>query len=164
MLLVLCCPLAFSCGLCSSSSDEEQIRQLIDSMVDLAEKHDIGGLEDLATDNLHVRPWGLGRSEFKRWLFIAFRRYGQFKLLFPRPSVELDEQQGTAFADIYFLMIGAQQKFPDLESLRDQPEEWLDRAMTGSRLFKLTLDLTRQDGDWKVSSAHFKRLKGLGFE
>ena len=41
--------LAFSCGLCSSSNDEEQIRGLIDRAVELAEQHDVGGLQDLAS-------------------------------------------------------------------------------------------------------------------
>jgi hypothetical protein len=161
VLLVLCTGL--SCGLCSSSSDEEQIRKLIDQMVDLAEKHDIGGLEDLASEDLVVRPWSMRRGEFKRWLFVAFRRYGDFKLHFPRPGVEIDEQQGTATASIYFLMLSGGKAVPDLQELKDRPDEWLDKAMNLTNLFKLTLGLSKIDGDWLVSAAHFKRLKGLSF-
>ncbi|MBW1809740.1 MAG: nuclear transport factor 2 family protein [Deltaproteobacteria bacterium] len=152
-----------NCGsCCSSGSDEDAIRNLIDLASRLAEKHDISSILDLATQDFRVKPRGKTRQEIKRLMFWAFNRYGRFSLLSQLASVEVNDQDKTA---VYYLLVRRGKAMPEVEHLVDDPEEWLIKVQGLANLFRVRLDLIKTGGDWKFQRAQVERFKGLkGFE
>jgi len=155
-----------NCGsCCSSGSDEDAIRDMIDQAARLAEEHSISGILDLATQDFRVKPRGKTRQDIKRLMFWAFNRYGRFTLLSPRASVEVDQQSKTAKASVYYLLVRRGKAMPDVEHLVDNPEEWLIKVQDLTNLFRVRLDLIKTGSDWKFQRAQVERFKGIkGFE
>ncbi|RLB59965.1 MAG: hypothetical protein DRI34_00130 [Deltaproteobacteria bacterium] len=147
-----------SCDRCGEQTpDEELITRLVDRAVELAEKHDIGGLMDLASSDFLARPGNHDGRETRRLLFLIFRRYRSIEILHPRPRVELDPSGERATARVVFLMLRRGQERPDLEGLGDDLDRWVERAADFARLYRLDLDLVKIDGDWLVQQARLER-------
>ena len=74
---------------CSQENDAGIIRALIQKGAERAEAHDVNGVMALAADDVMAHPGAHGRREIKRIIWMAFKHYGDLRILYPRPSVDL---------------------------------------------------------------------------
>jgi hypothetical protein len=68
---------------CSGKDDADIIRQLIKEGAKLAAEHDAVGLMQLTTEDFLAGPGQHDRKEVRRILWLAFRHYGEFKIVYP---------------------------------------------------------------------------------
>jgi len=127
---------------CSSKDDTDVIRQLVKQGAIFAEKHHRG---------------------VRRILWMAFRHYEEFKVIYPKPSVELEPSGLAAFAKIYFIIVKKDLSFPKLKELYKDPQGWLEEAGENADLYRLKLELLKKNRDWLVTRAHLELFRGLGF-
>lgn len=146
---------------CSQTDDETAIRALIAEGVQFAEAHDLGGLMDLTTDNFLAEPGALPRTEAKRFVFVGMKRYGNFRIHHPRPSIEVADNRQQATATLHFLIVNKEELFPELEQLANDPLGWLAAIDKNADLFTLSLKLLRKDDEWRVQRAKLTRFAGL---
>ena len=152
------------CVSCSEQDDVEAIRVLIKKGASLAEEHDIAGILELASQDLRAMPGDLDRRGTKGVLWRAFRYYGPLKVFYPRPDVEMKEDANQASAQLPFLIVKREQTFPGLEELHNDPLAWLEEVGRNADLYRLRLQLIKQDSDWLVNRAYLERFTGLGFQ
>jgi hypothetical protein len=145
------------CSGCDEPDDEQQIRALIAEAVAAAERNDLGGLMELATDDFAVEPGGESRQEVKGVLLMAFRRYGRFTVAHPAPSVAVAEDRTSATAELPFLVVREGEAAPDLGGLVDDPERWFEGVAEMGDTFYLKLRLEKTDDGWGAARA---RLRG----
>ncbi len=110
---------------CSSKDEETTIRELVKKGAKLGEEQDIKGLMNLTTEDFLALPGDLGRQETRRILFVAFRHYQDFKILYPRPNVELKPDKRSASAVFPFLIVKKETVLPKLKELYEDPQRWL---------------------------------------
>lgn len=146
---------------CSSTDEETAILELIALGVQRAEAHDLGGLMDLSTEDFLAEPGGYPRTEAKRFLFVGMKRYGNFRIHHPRPSIELTADKRQATATLHFLIVNKEQLFPGLETLGDDPAGWLAAVDANADLFTLSMLLRAEGGDWRIFRAKLTRFAGL---
>ena len=161
VILVIC--LGQFLSACSSKDDTEAIYELIQKGTRLAEEKQVGDLMDLALPEFTSRPGGYDRRRTKGVLFAAFRHYGEFKIRFPRPQVEVFEDGDSAMATIHFLIVRQDQSIPGLKELYDDPRKWIETASEKADLYQLKLALKKDGGDWLVGEANLEGFKGIGF-
>jgi hypothetical protein len=163
-LIILPLLLGLSCGLCSEeTSDEEQIREIIKKAVELAEKKDIGGIMDLASEDFVAMPQRMDRRQTKGMLFYVFQRYKDLSIIYPRPSVSVEPGVSMGTASVVFLLVRGGDTRPDVDGLSDDLEQWVRKVGDYTRLFKLKIAFVKEDDDWLVRRAHLERFKGTGF-
>jgi len=150
-------------GSCSSKDEESAIRELIKKGATLAEEQDIKGLINLTTEDFSVLPAELGRQETRRILFVAFRHYQDFKILYPRPGVDLKPDKRSASAVFPFLIVKKEMAAPKLKELYEDPQRWLETVGENADLYRLKLEWLKQDGDWLVKQARLERFTGTSF-
>lgn len=148
---------------CSSKEGESAIRELIKKGATLAEEQNIKGLMNLTTEDLLVLPGDLGRQETRRILFVAFRHYQDFRVLYPRPSVELKQDKRSASAVFPFLIVKKETTIPKLKELYEDPQRWLETVGENADLYRLKLEWLKQNGDWLVKQARLERFTGTSF-
>jgi hypothetical protein len=122
-LLILGCVLS-----CTSRDETTAIRELIKEGAKLGEEHDIGGLINLTSDDFVALPGDLDRRETRRILWLAFRHYGSFKILYPLPGVDLKPDRREASAVFPFLILRKDASFPRLKELYEDPQKWLEEV------------------------------------
>jgi len=157
--------LLFMSGLesCSSKDEETAIRELVKKGATLGEEQDIKGLMNLTTEDFLALPGDLGRQETRRILFVAFRHYQDFKILYPRPSVELKPDKRSASAVFPFLIVKKETTLPKLKELYEDPQRWLETVGENADLYRLKLEWVKQNGDWLVRQARLERFTGRSF-
>ena len=157
--------LLFMAGLpsCSSKDEETAIRELVKKGAALGEEQDIKGLMDLTTEDFLALPGDLGRQETRRILFVAFRYYQDFKILYPRPNVELRPDKRSASAVFPFLIMRKETVVPKLKELYEDPQRWLETVGENADLYRLKLECLKQNGDWLVRQAQLERFTGRSF-
>ena len=148
---------------CTPKDETEVIHRLIEKGANLAEKHDVGGLMELTTSGFSGLPGKRDRDEVRGILFMAFRHYREFRILYPQPGVDLEEGGDTATATVYFLIVREDGSYPGLKDLYDDPGGWLDEVGENADLYRLKLDLVKKEGDWLTAQAHLEPFKGYGF-
>jgi|GEM_PF-429704 len=148
---------------CSSKDDTDVIRQLVKQGAIFAEKHDIRGLMKLTSEDFLAMPGQHDHRGVRRILWMAFRHYGEFKVMYPNPSVDLEPSGLTAFATIYFMIVKKDLSFPKLKELYKDPQGWLEEAGENVDLYRLKLELLKKNSDWLVRQAHLELFRGLGF-
>jgi hypothetical protein len=154
----------FCLGLsCAQKDDADAVRALIKKGAQLAEDHDVSGILELTTADVEASPGRHRRLEIKRILWAAFMHYGKFKVLYPKPAVDLSETDNSATCRIYLLIVKKEQTLPDLRALYDDPKKWLEQVGENADLYQLNLQLLKKDGIWQVSRAHLEGFKGYGF-
>ena len=157
--------LVFMSGLesCSSKDEETAIRELVKKGATLGEEQDIKGLMNLTTEDFLALPGDLGRQETRRILFVAFRHYQDFKILYPRPNVELKPDKRSASAVFPFLIVKKETTLPKLKELYEDPQRWLETVGENADLYRLKLEWIKQNGDWLVKQARLERFTGTSF-
>jgi hypothetical protein len=148
---------------CTPKDEAEVIHRLIEKGAGLAEKHDVGGLMELCTEDFSAMPGDRDRAEVRSVLFMAFRHYREFRILFPQPGVDLQGAGDAATATVYFLVVREDRSYPRLKDLYEDPGGWLDEVGENADLYRLTLDLMKKQGDWLTRKAHLEPFKGYGF-
>ena len=148
---------------CSSKDEETAIRELVKKGATLGEEQDIKGLMNLTTEDFLALPGDLGRQETRRILFVAFRHYQDFKILYPRPSVELKPDKRSASAVFPFLIVKKETTLPKFKELYEDPQRWLETVGENADLYRLKLEWVKQNGDWLVRQARLERFTGRSF-
>jgi hypothetical protein len=167
LLLKTLLPIFMACTLwagCTSRDDAESIRTLIAKGAALAEAHDINGMLDLASADVRAMPMALDRRAVKGVLWRTFKYYGPLKVLYPRPFVDMVTNDNEASAQFPFLIVKKGQPLKNLDGLRDDPMAWIGAIGKSADLYRLRLQLIKQDGDWLVDRAVLERFTGVGFE
>ena len=145
-----------ACSRCETHDDETLIRALIEGAEKSAEKHAVGEIMDLTTDDLIVLPGEKDRSSVKRTLFVAFRFYDKFDIVYPRPTVNVDKSRVFAEAVIHFVILRSGIERPALAELYEDPDAFIEQASKMADLYQLAIWLKKTDGDWRVRKAHLK--------
>jgi len=159
LCFILTCSLAVSC---SKKDDVSLILHLIQESARLAEAHHVQELMDLTTEDFQAAPGPLDRRETGKLLWWAFRHYGDFKILYPEPTIDLSSKD-AASARIYFMIVKKELIYPELKKLYKDPEAWLEEVGENADLYRLTLGFAGNNSDWTVKSALLEPFKGLGF-
>jgi len=157
--LALVCFLA---GACSKKDDVTLILHLIQESAKLSEAHRVRELMDLTTEDFQANPGTHDRRNTGRILWVAFRHYEEFKILYPEPNVDLGPK-GTASARVYFLIVKKVRAYPELERLYKDPKAWLEEVGENADLYRLTIGFDKKGTDWVVKTALLEPFKGLGF-
>jgi hypothetical protein len=153
----------FLAAACSEKDDAQLIRALIKTGAELAESHDVSGIMELTTEDVIALPDHHNRPEIKRIIWTAFMHYGQFKVLYPKPSVDLSAKDGGAACTIYLLIVKKDRAIPDLKDLYDDPKRWLETVGENADLYQIKLQMLKKDGRWLIKQTHLEGFKGLGF-
>ena len=148
---------------CSNGDDVRAIRALIKGGAKLAEERKIGALMKLTTDDFVALPGELGQRGTKGILWRAFNYYKTFKILYPRPDVDLGAEGSVSTATFPFLIVKKDHAFNKLKELYEDPHRWLEEAGKSADLYSLKLELTKNGGDWLVRRATLKRFTGYSF-
>jgi len=148
---------------CAQKDDAASIAEIVKQAVSLAEAHDIGGMFKLTTEDFAAHPGKLDRRETKRILFMAFQHYGEFKVFYPRPGVEVKQDRRTASALFPFLIAKEEASLPGLKDLYEDPKGWLEAVGENVDLYRLKLKFTRDGKDWVVHEALIERFTGVSF-
>jgi hypothetical protein len=148
---------------CTEKDEAEAIRRLIKKGAKLAEAHNVGAVMELTSQGFSATPGNRDRAEVRSILFMAFRHYREFRILYPQPGVDLKEGGEAASATIYFLIVRKDRSYPELQDLYEDPGGWIEAVGENADLYRLTLDLIRKEGDWLTTRAHLEPFKGYGF-
>ena len=143
---------------CSKKDDETAINNLIREGADLAEKHDIGNIMDLAKDDFVGMPGELNERETKGILWRTFNYYKAFKILYPKPEIAIEENGKNASAKLPFLIVKEDHPFKKLRALFEDPKQWVEEAGKSADIYRLELELVKSDGDWLVQRARVRRF------
>jgi hypothetical protein len=150
-------------SLCSPMDDEKALRELVEKAAALGEKHDIGGIIDLTTEDFRAFPGDLDRRGCKRILFMAFRHYGELQVVHPRPDVDLESKEGGPSVTFPFLIVKKDRSVTDLKELYNDPGGWLEKVGETADLYRFKLGVVKVDGDWLVKTARLEKFTGAGY-
>ncbi len=159
IVLILACFLSS----CSKKDDIALIVSLVEKAEALAEKHDTGKLMELTSKTFTSQDGKLNRRQVRKFLWLTFKRYGKFDLLFPEPAVVISDEELSATAIVYFLIVKKEQPLPDLEKLYKDPEHWLEEVGEFADLHRLNLQFLKKSDKWLVTSAKIEPYRGFGF-
>lgn len=148
---------------CSEKDDVLAIRELIKKGAELAEDHDVSGIMDLATEDVTAHPGQMNYQEIKGIIWRTLKYYGKLSVLYPKPAVEIYAEDRTAACNLYLLIVKKDQADPDLKEVYDDPKRWLEAVGERADLYRLKLELIKNEGKWRVRQAHLEGFKGLGF-
>jgi hypothetical protein len=158
--------LGFACIISSCAQKEDDvalIRSLVQKAEVLAEEHDTGKLMEFTSKDFKAQDGRLNRQQVRKFLWLSFRRYGQFDLLFPQPAVEISDTKQSATAIIHFLVVKKEQPIPNLEKLYKDPQRWLQEVGEVADLYRLNLKFLKIDDKWLVNASKIEPYRGLGF-
>ena len=148
---------------CAKEDEAEKIRSLIKECAELAEKHDLSGLIKCTTEDFLAQPGNNARREVRRILWFAFNHYGHFSIIYPEPSVDLGPEGREASARIYFLIVKKEHSAPKVKDLYKDPKRWLEEVGDTADLYRLSLEWSKENGDWLVKRALLEPFRGTGF-
>ena len=148
---------------CSSKDETAVILDMINRGAESAERHRIGDLVAPASDDFVALPGRYNVRTVKGILFRAFKYYGDFNILYPRPLVNLDETSVNATVTVYFVIIRKGHVFSGIKELYDNPRKWVEAVGEKADLYQLKLRFFEKNSDWRVESAHLKPFTGFGF-
>ncbi|MCP4370883.1 MAG: hypothetical protein GY797_22635 [Deltaproteobacteria bacterium] len=160
LILLLACFLSS----CSEKKDDiSLILSLIEKAESLAEEHDTGKLMELTLKKFKAQDGKLTRQQVRKFLWLTFKRYGEFDLLFPEPAVEISDKEQSATAVVHFLVVKKEQPLPDLKKLYRDPERWLEEVGELADLYRLNLKFLKKGDKWLVDAAKIEPYRGFGF-
>lgn len=146
---------------CKRQSDPDQIVQLIDNAVILAEKHDVKKLFKLTTDDFVSKPGSRDGRASKLILLMAFRRYQSFSIRYPTPIIDVAPNGKTATVNLPFAIIRDNKPMPDVQALIDDPDQWIKKMAEKADPYYLDLKLIKEGGDWKVKIATLSGIRNV---
>ncbi len=161
LVLSVACLLGLSS--CRTGDEAEKLNGVIKKGATLAEDHDVGGLMELTTEDFSALPGDRDRGEVRGILFLAFRHYRQFRILYPEPVIDLSTGGDTASARVYFLIVRQDGSYPNLEELYKDPRGWIDAVGENADLYRLELEFVKKEGDWVARRARLEPFEGYGF-
>jgi hypothetical protein len=162
-LAILCSILFLLFSSCAKEDETEKILRLIKQGAELAEKQDALGLMEFTTEDFVAQPGQHGNQEVRRILWLAFRHYRNFRIIYPEPKVELEGSGNEATARVYFLIVRKERSFPELQELYKNPQRWLEEVGENADLYRLQLALLKQNENWLVRRAILEPYRGVGF-
>jgi hypothetical protein len=148
---------------CAPKDDERALRELVEKAARLAEKHDIGGIMDLTTEGFRAMPGDMDQKGTKRILFMAFRHYGELKVVHPKPKVDLKAEEGGPSVSLPFMIVKKDRALPELKELYDDPRAWMEKVGEKADLYLFRLEVVKEKGEWLVRKATLERFTGIGF-
>jgi len=148
---------------CSGSDDEEAILNLIKQGAKLAEEQSVSDLMEFTSDDFIAMPGRHDRRKVKRILWLVFKHYKKFKILYPEPSIEIEEKGSKAAAKIYFMIVKRDRSFPELEDFIKDPQGWVEEVGEKADLYQLDLKFSKSSGDWLINGAKARSFKGYRF-
>ena len=157
-LMAAACAVAL-CWACKPKDDEKLIFALIERAAILAQEHKTGKIMDLATETFVADPGGRDRQEVQSILVYAFMRYGNFKIKFPTPEIEIAPSGDAASAKVPFVVVREGMIIPDLTKLKDDPARWIEEVSRSTDPYHIELRLEKIDGEWKVQKAIMQGLR-----
>lgn len=163
VLILLGAISTFGLESCAEKDDVTLILNLIKKGAALAEEQNIGAMMELATEDYLAQPGNINRREVRKFLWLVFRKYGKFRILYPEPVVELAADNRSAAATVHFLIAKKKQSIPKLEKLYKDPQRWLVEVRENADLYRLNLKLLQQNGDWLVSITEMEPFRGFRF-
>ena len=156
-------PLLLLIPACSAKEEAGVIRELVRKSAEMAEAKQVGNLMQPTGAGFVAMPGRRSADEVKSILFAAFMRYGQFKIHYPRPSVEIDPGGNQASATIYFVIVRQNQPLPGLKALYENPRQWLQAVGEKADLYQLKLELVKNKREWVVMRAQLEGFQGPSF-
>jgi hypothetical protein len=141
---------------CSRKDDAAEIRALIQKGATLAEAHDIAGLMKLAAEDIAANPGGYNRREIKRIIWATLKHYGKFKIIYPRPSVNLLADATRASCGLVFLIVKKNRVIPDVKDLYDDPRAWIETVGANADLYRLQFEMLKTNKHWQIKSAYLE--------
>ena len=153
----------FMAAACAQEDDAAAIRALIQKGAKLAEDHDISGVMELTTEDIVAQPGAHNRLEIKRIIWSALMHYGEIKILYPKPSVDLSAEENQASCGMFLLIVKKDRVVPDLKDLYDDPQSWLETVGDNADLYQLKLEWLKTDSRWQVRKARLEACRGMGF-
>ncbi len=163
-LLILLGTISIFClASCAEKDDVTLIRNLIKEGAALAEEQDISAMMELTTEDFLAQPGNRNRREVRKFIWLVFRKYGKFRILYPEPAIELAADNQSAAATVHFLIAKKEQTIPKLEKLYKDPQRWLEEVSENADLYRLNLKLRQKNGDWLVSITAVEPFRGFGF-
>jgi hypothetical protein len=129
---------------CSKGDDFEAIRKLIDKGVALGRNTISANLMKLAGEDFIALPGDLDRRSTRAILWRAFNYYGAFKIIHPRPSVDVESDGKKASAGLPFLILRKDVSFPKLRDLRMIQRRWLEEVGENADLYRLDMELAKE--------------------
>jgi len=148
---------------CSEKDDVSVIRQIVKKGAELAEEHNAKGLMKLTTEGFFAMPGHHDHLEVRKILYLAFRHYGAFKVMYPEPGIDLAQSGDSAIGNVYFMIVKKDRSFPNLDELYEDPQGWLEEVGGNADLYRLNLEFLNKNGDWLVKRAHLDSFRGFGF-
>ena len=152
LLGTVCLFIAAGCG---HNDEVAVIRDQIQKGAALAEAHDINGLMKLAAEDIVVNPGGYNRREIKRIIWAVLRHYGHIKIIYPRPSVDLSNDN-QASCGLVFLIVKKNRVIPDVKELYDDPQAWIETVGANADLYRLKFEMLKTNKGWQVKNAYLE--------
>ncbi len=144
---------------CRAGDDGAQLRALVERGARAAEAKDVGAiLEETVGAGFRADPGGLEGVEVAVVLGRALRRFGEFRILHPRPLLEVKGE--TAGVRVPFVVLRAGQEPPALGALVHDPVGWFLQAREVADPYSLEMTLRKVEGRWRVERAEVSGTRG----
>lgn len=160
-LLTLFVGLMFSS--CTESGEEARVRDLIAEGTSRAEARDLRGLHELTDGGFRGHPGNRSWEEVAEVLAAAFYHYRKFRILHPRPTVELSDDRSVAIVTFPFLIVREPRTYPGLDELTRDPRRWVEAVGENADLYHLVLELAQSGGEWRARAATLTPYGRPGF-
>lgn len=141
---------------CDEKDDVALIEDVCEEIVVSAEKHDISGMMEHATDRFRGYPGARNEQDVRQLLFVAFRRYGEFDVVHPRFKVRLEPDAKAASVSVPFTIVreGESLDRAGLDELVASPDQWVDAVSEAvGDPYYLDMKFVKTGDDWKVRRA-----------
>jgi hypothetical protein len=126
---------------CKKESPEAQVRKLIAGCVEAVEKKDLGPIDDALAETF--AGGGMGKREVKQLIFAhVFRNQNGLVVFNPQLTVQATETSAS-FSGVFVFA-------------RGKDVNWQEPGDGVSR-YDIEGTLDRQGGDWKITTAEWKR-------
>ena len=94
---------------------------------------------------------------------MAFRHYGELKVVHPRPNVDLKNEESGPSVSLPFMIVKKDRTLPELKELYDDPRAWMEKVGQKADLYLFRLEVVKEKGEWLVRKATLERFTGTGF-
>ncbi len=150
---------AQACSGCEEKDDRTAILKIIQEAAVMAQEHRTSDLMDLTTSTFTAH--GSDQQGVRGILMYAWNRYGQFRILYPEPAIDVAPDRMTAKAKVPFVVLREGGPIPDLGGLAADPQGWLEEASKSADPYHLELWFAKIDDGWKVEKAELDGVRPM---